>query len=190
MSIQVKIDETDKQIANVSGKIKFIADNHDRYQQMLTGGYTTQQDRLHSGKAIRELAKQFRVSALDFSFAPEVREKLRDNAPFSLAHTLVEVTVTGVTDLDVIAFAQALPAAFTGWARIEGLSLIKSHPVEFVSMTGPPRKDSSDAPQTKEASAIVDFLKPPPSLQPGFVDGKIKIGWYAVALPEARGCKP
>jgi hypothetical protein len=109
----------------VAEDLAFIEANGASYQALLERGLLAEQDRLAAARVLERLRARHRVNGIRYSFSPQRSAPLGPGrlARITLLSTELTIEMTGVTDLDLLAFAQGVADELQGDVRVIAFSL-------------------------------------------------------------------
>ncbi len=152
----------------VTEDLAYLQANEASYEVLLAHGLLAEQDRLAAARLLEQLRARHRVTALHYSFSPQREAPLGPGrlAQMTLLSTDVTIDMTGVTDLDLLAFARALAEELAGDVRVVAFSL------------------------ERRPAALPDLLLRLRAGEPvDLVDGRLQLEWRAVRW-RGRGAGP
>jgi hypothetical protein len=111
--------------ATVDEDLAYIEAHQGAYEALLAGGLVAEQDRLAAARLLEQLRDRHGLHVVRYSFSPRREAPLGQGrlAQMTLLTTEVTVDMTGVTDLDLLAFVNSVGDSFSGDVRVVGLSL-------------------------------------------------------------------
>jgi hypothetical protein len=111
--------------ATVDEDLAYIEANQAEYEALLARGLAAEQDRLAAARLLEQLRDRHRLLTVRYSFSPQRAAPLGQGrlAQMTLLTTEVTIDITGVTDLDLLAFVSAVTDGLSGDVRVVGLSL-------------------------------------------------------------------
>jgi hypothetical protein len=137
----------------------FLEANRPSYERLLERGLVAEQDRLAAARLLEQLRARHRVAGIQYSFSPQREAPLGPGrlARMTLVSTELTITMTGITDLDLLAFARGVADELPGDVRVVALSL------------------------ERRSEASPDLLARLRAGEPaGLVDGRLQLEWRAV----------
>jgi hypothetical protein len=111
--------------ATVDEDLAYIEANQAAYDALLARGLVAEQDRLAAARLLEQLRDRHGLHVVRYSFSPQREAALGEGrlAQMTLLTTEVTIDMTGLVDLDLLAFASAVAEGFSGDVRVVGLSL-------------------------------------------------------------------
>jgi hypothetical protein len=105
--------------------LAYLRANQTSYERLLERGLLAGQDRLAAARLLEQLRSQHRVNSIHYSFSPQRAAPLGPGrlARMTLLSTDVTIEMTGVTDLDLLAFARGVANELPGDVRVIAFSL-------------------------------------------------------------------
>ena len=109
----------------VAEDMAFIEANQTSYEMLLERGLVAGQDRLAAARLLEQLRARHRVTGIQYSFSPQRSTPLGGDQPggMTLLSTDLTIAMTGVTDLDLLAFAREVANQLPGDVRVVAFSL-------------------------------------------------------------------
>ena len=116
----------------VAEDLAYLQANQAGYQRLLDRGLLSAPDRLAAARLLERLRVRHRVNGIRYSFSPEREAPVGPGglARMTLLSTDVTIDMTGITDIDLLAFARAVVTDFPGNVRVVGFSLQRRSAVE------------------------------------------------------------
>ena len=95
------------------------------YDMLLERGLLAEPDRLAAAQLLEQLRVRYGLNGIRYSFSPQAEAPLGPGrlARMTLLTTDVAIDMTGITDIDLLAFARAVARDFPGNVRVVGFSL-------------------------------------------------------------------
>ena len=111
--------------ATVDEDLAYIEANQAAYEGLLARGLVAEQDRLAAARLLEQLRDRHGLHVVRYSFSPQREAPLGEGqlAQITVLTTEVSIDMTGVTDLDLLAFVDSVTDSFSGDVRVVGLSL-------------------------------------------------------------------
>jgi hypothetical protein len=111
--------------ATVDEDLAYIEANQAAYEALLARGLVAEQDRLAAARLLEQLRDRHGLHVVRYSFSPQREGPLGEGglAQMTILTTEVSIDMTGVTDLDLLAFVDSVTDSFSGDVRVVGLSL-------------------------------------------------------------------
>jgi hypothetical protein len=111
--------------ATVDEDLAYIEANQPAYEALLARGLVAEQDRLAAARLLEQLRDRHGLHVVRYSFSPQREAPLGEGqlAQITVLTTEVSIDMTGVTDLDLLAFVDSVTDSFSGDVRVVGLSL-------------------------------------------------------------------
>jgi hypothetical protein len=111
--------------ATVDEDLAYIVANQAAYEALLARGLVAEQDRLAAARLLEQLRDRHGLHVVRYSFSPQREAPLGEGqlAQITVLTTEVSIDMTGVTDLDLLAFVDSVTDSFSGDVRVVGLSL-------------------------------------------------------------------
>jgi len=109
----------------VDEDLAYIEANRTEYEALLVRGLAAGQDRLAAARLLEQLRDRHGLHTVRYSFSPQRTAPLGEGrlAQMTLITTEVTIDMTGLTDVDLLAFVSAVTEGFSGDVRVVGLSL-------------------------------------------------------------------
>ncbi len=162
------LHDLNSQRTTVAENLAFLHANQASYEMLLGHGLLAEQDRLAAARLLEQLRVRHRVNSIHYSFSPQRAAPLGPGrlAQMTLLSSDVTIDLTGVTDLDLLAFARGVANQLPGDVRVVGFSLERRSAVE------------PDLLARLRAGQPVDL-----------VDGRLQFEWRALRW-QGRGTRP
>jgi hypothetical protein len=111
--------------ATVDEDMAYIEAHQAEYEALLARGLVAEQDRLAAARLLEQLRDRHGLHAVRYSFSPQREAPLGEGrlAQMTLLTTEVIIDISGVTDLDLLAFVTSVTDGFSGDVRVVGLNL-------------------------------------------------------------------
>jgi hypothetical protein len=111
--------------ATVDEDLAYIEANQPAYEALLARGIVAEQNRLAAARLLEQLRDRHGLHVVRYSFSPQREAPLGEGqlAQMTVLTTEVSIDMTGVTDLDLLAFVDSVTDSFSGDVRVVGLSL-------------------------------------------------------------------
>ncbi len=152
----------------VAEDLAFVQANQTSYEMLLERGLLAEQDRLAAARLLEQLRARYRVNSLHYSFGPQRDAPLGPGelAQMTLLSSDVTIDMTGVTDLDLLAFARGVASELPGDVRVVAFSL------------------------ERRSDALPDLLARLRAGQPvDLVDGRLQLEWRVLRW-QGGGAQP
>ena len=109
----------------VAEDLAYLQANQTSYDMLLERGLLAEPDRLAAARLLEQLRVRHGLNGIRYSFSPQAETPLGPGrlARMTLLSTNVAIDMTGITDLDLLAFARAVASDFPGNVRVVGFSL-------------------------------------------------------------------
>ena len=109
----------------VAQDLAYLQANQTSYDMLLERGLLAEPDRLAAARLLEQLRVRRGLNGIRYSFSPQPEAPLGPGrlARMTLLSTDVAIDMTGITDLDLLAFARAVASDFPGNVRVVGFSL-------------------------------------------------------------------
>jgi hypothetical protein len=119
------IDSLNHERATVDEDLAYIEANQAAYEALLARGLVVGQDRLAAARLLEQLRDRHGLHVVRYSFSPQREAPLGQGrlGQMTLLTTEVTIDMTGVTDLDLLAFVSSVTDGLSGDVRVVGLSL-------------------------------------------------------------------
>jgi hypothetical protein len=113
------------QRASVADDIAYLDANRAEYDALLERGLVSDQDRFAAAQLLEQLSRDHGLGGVRYSFSPQQTAPLGPGrlAQITLLTTEVTVDMSGLTDVDLLAFARAVADRFPCDVRITALDL-------------------------------------------------------------------
>jgi hypothetical protein len=118
--------------ASMADDAAYLAANQAAYEALLERGLTAPLDRLGAAALFEELRARHGLNAIQYSFSPESERPAGPGrlARLSVRATEVRLEMSGVTDLDLLAFMRSVVGRLPGDVQITRLDLERRDPVD------------------------------------------------------------
>ena len=132
-------DRLSRQLRNLSSERSlteeeraYLDSHRGAYQALVEGGLLAPPDRLAVAALLERLQEAHGLNAIRYSFSPQLERSLGPNgdARLSMLSTNVTIEMFGITDNDMLSFAEAVVAEFPGDVRITALRLHRREVVD------------------------------------------------------------
>lgn len=131
-------DRLSRQLRNLSSERSlseeeraYLASNRATYQALVERGLLTPPDRLAVAALLERLQAAHGLNAIRYSFSPQLeRASEPGDGRLSVLSTNVTIEMFGITDNDMLGFAEAVLSDFPGDVRVTGLRLSRRETVD------------------------------------------------------------
>ncbi len=109
----------------VAEDLAYLQANQASYDLLRERGLLAEPDRLAAARLLEQLRVRYGLNGIRYSFSPQAEAPLGPGrlARMTLLATDVAIDMTGITDIDLLAFARAVARDFPGNVRVVGFSL-------------------------------------------------------------------
>ena len=109
----------------VAEDLAYLQANQTSYDLLRERGLLAEPDRLAAARLLEQLRVRYGLNGIRYSFSPQAEAPLGPGrlARMTLLATDVAIDMTGITDIDLLAFARAVARDFPGNVRVVGFSL-------------------------------------------------------------------
>lgn len=116
--LQAKVRSTQREL-------DLLADSKATFERLLGDGFLDRQNRLAAAKTLERLRGAYGLAGLQYEIRPEARrgDLVPAGQDLSVISTEVSITMRGLLDTDLVAFARAVTDELPGQVRLKSLAL-------------------------------------------------------------------